>query len=84
MNKFKKWLLQNIRREYKVVYIATGFMGNKYNAGIFKFKVSDRHLNKHGVTAHVYGFMLNKSSLTKHFKVRKDGHIAFLSANMKE
>ena len=84
MNKFKKWLLQNIRREYKVVYMATGFMGNRYYAGTFEFKVSDRHLKNCGVNAHSYGFIINKSSLIKHFKVRKNGNISFLSADVKE
>ena len=44
MNKFTKWLFQHVKREYKISYIATGFMGNTYDAGTFKFKVSDNHL----------------------------------------
>ena len=68
MNKFKKWLFQHVKREYKVVYVATGFMGNKYDAGVFSFKVSDHHLKKHSMDAGVYGFHINRGKLDKHFK----------------
>ena len=84
MSIFTKWLFQHVKREYKVVYVATGFMGNRYDAGVFEFKVSDRHLNKHKVNAHTYGFYINKQQLIKHFKVSKSGNVTFISANIKQ
>tara|TARA_R110002020_G_scaffold474213_1_gene704970 strand:- start:1415 stop:1678 length:264 start_codon:yes stop_codon:yes gene_type:complete len=69
MNKFTKWLFQHVKREYKISYIATGFMGNTYDAGTFKFKVSDNHLRKYKTDAHTYGFYINKDKLNKHFSV---------------
>tara|TARA_R110000772_G_scaffold223029_1_gene333420 strand:- start:339 stop:593 length:255 start_codon:yes stop_codon:yes gene_type:complete len=84
MNKFNKWLFQNVKRKYKVSYLATGFMGNRYCVGTFEFKVTDRHLKNCGVNSHSYGFILNKASLAKHFKIRKNGNITFLSADIKE
>lgn len=68
MSVFTKWLFQNVKREYKVVYIATGFMGNRYDAGIFEIKVSDRFLKRYGVNVHEYGYSLNRKQLNKHFK----------------
>ena len=83
MSKLKQWLFQHVMREYKVAYVATGFMGNSYDAGVFEFKVSDRHLRKINMNAHAYGFRVNEKALMKHFKTIT-GRVTFRSANIKQ
>ena len=68
MKKLIKWLMQNKKRHYKVVYIATGYMGNKYDAGIFEFDVSDRAIKKGNFESPMrYGFYKNFKVLVRHF-----------------
>ena len=76
MNRFIKWLTNNKKRSYEVQYIATGFMGNRYIAGTFEFKVSDNTIKKEGFeTASSYGFYKNYKKLSKHFPVKGVGNL---------
>lgn len=67
MNKFTKWLFQHKKRKYKVVYIAYGFMGNRWNVATFEFSVSDNTLKKMKFTPQVYGFYININKLEPYF-----------------
>ncbi len=64
-----KWLHRNKKRHYKIVYVATGFMGNKYDAGIFEFNVSDKMLKIMKMTPESFGFNQNFDALSKHFPI---------------
>ena len=79
MSELKKWLFQHKKRHYKVVYIAVGFMGNQYDAGIFEFDVSDSQLKKERLNAEQYGFYMNYKVLIKHFKL-VNGRVSYISA----
>ena len=67
--------MQNKKRHYKVVYIATGYMGNKYDAGIFEFDVSDRGIKKADLDdPKQYGFFKNYKLLARHFPSKGGFH----------
>ena len=69
MKKFIKWLCQHKKRHYKVVYIATGFMGNRYDVGTYEFSVSDHEIRKAGYkNPGACGFGKNYRELSKYFK----------------
>ena len=73
--KFIKWLTQHKKRYYKFSYLATGFMGKKYVAGTFEFKVSDREINNANVGSPCgYGFYKNYKKLSMHFPVKNGVH----------
>ncbi len=73
--KFIKWLTQYKKRYYKFSYIATGFMGNRYVAGTFEFKVSDREIDKANVSSPCdYGFYKNYKKLSRHFPAKNGVH----------
>ena len=69
MDKFIKWLFSRKMRSYKFEYIAYGFMGNRYSAGIYEFKVSDGHLKDNNLTPSQYGFSKHYDELIKHYPV---------------
>ena len=76
MNKVIEWLMQNKKRHYKVVYIATGYMSNKYDAGIFEFYVSDKEIKKGNFSSPMqYGFYKYYGQLSRHFKAVGAVHI---------
>ena len=82
INKFKKWLSRNEKRHYEIAYIATGFMGNKYDAAIIEFDVSDEELKIRGFNASQYGFHINYELLSRHFNKDSNGLTAYVSADI--
>ena len=85
IKKLIKWLMQNKKRRYEVVYIATGYMGNKYDAGIFEFYVSDRGIKEVGnIDFMQYGFHKNFKVLSKHFPANSKGLHSYTAAEIIE
>lgn len=83
MRSIIKWLMQNKKRRYHFQYVAVGFMGNRYVAGTFEFKVSDREIKKTNTnTPYGYGFYKHYKALTKHFPLRH-GVYSFTAIDIK-
>lgn len=57
-------------KKYKVTYLSTGMMGNKYVSGVFVFEASRSDLKAHKSAAS-YGFYMNYKLLIKHYNQSK-------------
>lgn len=80
--------MQNKKQHYRIVYVATGFMGNKYDAGVFEFDVSDREIKKGNYGDPMkYGFCKNFKVLARHFPPSGTVHpfvAAYITNNNKD
>jgi hypothetical protein len=76
LKKLIKLVMRNKKRRYKVVYIATGYMSNKYDVATIEFYVSDKELYTQNFDSPMqYGFYKNYKMLSRHFPVKTGGAI---------